>query len=99
MVNLTKGYCYLVITEGVGWIVTQQGQRSWTAMEFTEPSIWLDVETKDSVISGNSIFVSKYLENKNVKDYRRYWYSQKVQYRKDMFNILKYGSFEEPKEV
>jgi hypothetical protein len=73
-----------------GWyLVHQTGLKSWKAMKFTnvatDDSMW-----KGMVLEGNS---STLLEKMPIMDYRKY--RSNMIMRQDMFNILKYGRFEE----
>lgn len=95
---LKKGASYLVETKTANshkfWLVQQTGQRSWVATQFTE--CITDHDGSYTVIMGNSIKV--------VEELVKLSYSQDIQFRpvrstpymrKQMFNILQFGTFVE----
>ena len=99
--KLNKGYTYLVkINETVElktfWIVAQNGQRSWIATRFSDMA---DFNYSTLFLTGNSIKIVELLEARlgigEELEYVKFVKSDKVTYRKVMFNILRYGTLSE----
>ena len=94
MPKLIKGNTYLCKREnGNKWyIVHQSGQRSWTASVFTEVQT---LKNEDAFITMNGTALFEEFKNGEM---RRYNINNTTQLRKDMFNILKWGQFDAPKD-
>jgi hypothetical protein len=98
--KLIKGNTYLVLIQETtfkktGWIVQQTGQKSWVATRFTNAT--QDYMGEYTVLFGNALKLVVDLEAKcnNGEVLQVVATDNTVQLRKYMFNILKYGTFEE----
>lgn len=82
--KFTKNYVYLVkSTNGLWYIVRQQGQRTWVAFNFTH-----GVESQAVSMVGNAI---KLMEDLTVVDIRNYHVNNLARFRKETMDILMYG--------
>ena len=84
MYKFKKGMIYLVLAENsLFYIVRQVGQRTWVAINFTHASL----DWEDIFKSGNSKALLEDLNPSKVKGFG----NDNAEFRREMFNILKYG--------
>jgi hypothetical protein len=94
MEKLIKNRTYLGKRDGKWWIIHQTGQRSWTACVFTHIQTLRDGD--ECVITDNGTNMSTHFTD--LTGYGDGHTPRQQVMRERMFNILKWGSYEEPEQ-
>ena len=88
--KLRAGMSYLAKKSGYWWIIQQEGQRSWNAVQFTHIVAYEQVNAR--IKHGNASIMLQQFAGCEMYAYT----NANHHMRRAMFNALKYGTVEEP---
>ena len=92
--SFSKGHTYIVNADNGYWyLVKQVSMKKWRATNFTHLYIHLDDNFK--VGNGVGLWVVLGLDDKDNTTVRKYRSEDKTKFRKDMYDVLGTGKFQE----